>query len=235
MKNFIDGIKKSIPIFVGYFAVSFTFGVYCFNNGIAPLTSIIISLTNLSSAGQFAGAQLMTKLASIFEIGLVVFVINLRYILMSLSLSQKLDKDVKLYEKLIFGFAITDEIYALAIKEEKKIDAKFMFGLMILPILGWTLGTAFGVLSSSLLPESISQAFNIALYGMFISAIMPDTRKSISVLITVLLSVFLSCVYYAPYLSENVSVGFKVIIVTIVVCSIVSLMFPIKDEEEEVK
>ena len=234
MNNFLDGMKKSIPICIGYFVVSFTFGIYCKNIGIGPITSVIISLTNLSSAGQFGGVEIIAKEASLIELALVVLVINLRYVLMSISLSQHLEDNIRLVDKMIFSFAITDEIYALAIKEKKKINAKFMFGMMILPILGWTLGTLVGALASNIMSERLVNAFSIALYAMFISAICPDMVKSIKITCVIIFAVVISCtLFYVPFLNEHISFGFKIIITTILVCTLAALIFPIKEKEKE--
>ena len=234
MNDFVDGLKKSIPIFIGYFAVSFTFGIYCTNMGIIPIVSFSMSLTELSSAGQFGGVELINRNAMLVEIAAVVLIINLRYILMSISLATHLDKDTKLYQKLIFGFAIVDEIYALVIKEKRKISAKFMFGMMILPIVGWSVGTLLGALSSKIIPTSISTCFNLALYVMLICVIFPDTKQSYKVLICICISALISCLlYYIPFLNEHISLGFKLIIATIVACTLMALLFPQHKKEEE--
>ena len=233
MSNFLDGIKKSIPIFLGYFAVSFTFGIYCNNMGITPIISFVMSLTELSSAGEFGGVELINKNALYAEIAAVVLIINLRYVLMSISLATHLDKDTKLYQKLVFGFGITDEIYALAIKEKKAITAKFMFGMMILPIVGWSVGTLLGTLSSKIVPTSVSTCFNLALYVMFICVIFPDAKKSYKVLICIGVSALISCLlYYIPFLNEHISLGFKLIIATITACTLMALLFPQEKKEE---
>ncbi|MBP5407652.1 MAG: AzlC family ABC transporter permease [Bacilli bacterium] len=232
MNDFFDGMKKSIPICLGYLAVSFTFGIYCTNMGLFPLVSFIMSLTELSSAGQFAGVEIINKNALLIEIAAVVLIINLRYILMSISLSTRIDKNTKLYQKLIFGFAVTDEIYALAIKEKKEISAKFMFGMMILPILGWSIGTLLGALSSKIIPSSVSTCFNLALYVMFICVIFPDAKKSYKVLLCIAISALISCIlYYIPYLNTHISLGFKLMIATIISCTFMTLVFPRKEEE----
>ncbi|MBO7078751.1 MAG: AzlC family ABC transporter permease [Bacilli bacterium] len=233
MNDFLDGIKKSIPIFLGYFAVSFTFGIYCNNMGITPIVSFVMSLTELSSAGEFGGVELINKNALYAEIAAVVLIINLRYVLMSISLATHLDKDTKLYQKLVFGFGITDEIYALAIKEKKAITAKFMFGMMILPIVGWSVGTLLGTLSSKIIPTSVSTCFNLALYVMFICVIFPDAKESYKVLICIGVSALISCIlYYIPFLNEHIRLGFKLIIATISACTLMAVLFPQEKKEE---
>ena len=233
MKDFALGIKKSIPVGIAYLAVSFAFGVMAVS-GITPLMATIISLTNLTSSGQFAGVRLIFEAASYIEIAITVFLINLRYSLMSISLSQKLDETIPSWKKMIFGFGITDELYAIAISEEKRrLSSAYMFGLMILPIAGWTLGTLLGSISSTLFSDRIVEALNLALYAMFIAIIVPDAKRSIGVFIVIIVSIALSCVFeYVPYVS-NINPGLKIIIPTITATLVGAIFFPKKFEEEE--
>ena len=230
--TFKQGLKDGIPIFLGYFAVSFAFGIFCITKGLTPLVAIITSLTNLTSAGQFAGVKLMVITAPYIEIFLTVLLINLRYSLMSIALTQKLDDNVKTYQKLVFGFGVTDEVFAVAV-QKGKITARYMYGLIILPIVGWTLGTTLGCFLSDVLPERILDALGISLYAMFIAIIIPEARKKLSVFLVVLVAALLGILfYYTPYLKE-VSIGFQIIIITIIASVFGALVFPIKEEENK--
>lgn len=233
MNDFFYGLKKGIPIALGYFAVSFSFGVMCNINGISPLMSILISATNLSSAGQYAGIELIARLASYLEIFLTVLLINIRYSLMSLSLSQKISNDIPYYHRLIFGFGITDEIYAVSITETKEITPKYMYGLILLPFIGWVSGTAAGVLLSNIMPQILLDSLGILLYAMFIAIIVPDMRRNKGILFCVLLSISISCIlFYVPYINE-IGFGFKIIIATIISALISALIFKLPNEVED--
>lgn len=235
MKDFVNGLKLALPIFFGYFAVSFAFGVSCNSEyGMTPLVSILMSFTNMTSSGQFAGMKLIFEGAIYFEIGLTVLLINLRYALMSISLSQHLADNTKTYQRLIFGFGITDEVFGVAIKEKKPLTAKFMYGLVLLPLLGWTLGTACGFFFSNMLPGRVINALGISLYAMFIAIIMPDCRKKLSVLLVVLLAASLQVMFYYVPCFSKITLGFQIIIVTVVASLFGAIMFPIKEDEANV-
>ncbi len=231
LAEFSDGLKRGIPIGLGYLAVSFSFGIWAYDGGMPIWMVVFISLSNLTSSGQFAGTQLIFDAASFFEIGLSVFVINIRYILMSLSLTQKLDRKTTAWQKLIFGYGVTDEIFAMASMRDREITAKYMYGLIIMPVLGWTAGTAFGAITGSLLPENLSSAMGIALYAMFIAVIIPPAKKSLPIVFTIIISVAITCLFkYVPALSF-VTGGFALIIATILASCIMALVAPVKDEE----
>ncbi len=228
--NFAYGFKRGIPIAIGYIPVSFAFGLNAVSGGIPAWLVIIMSLTNLTSAGQAAGADLIIQGAGYFELTLTTFIINIRYMLMSLSISQKLEKKITLPQRLVFAFGITDEVFAVSSMENGKLSYKYMLGLITGPICGWTFGTALGALICSALPPTIKDAMGIALYGMFIAIIIPPARKSKQVVIVLVLSIVITCILkYAPWVCR-ISSGFRVIIATVLSSCICAAKYPIEDD-----
>jgi len=208
MNEFIRGIKRGFPICLGYIPVSFTFGLIAVKMGFTPAQATLISLTNMASAGQFAGIRLIEGGAPYIELVITTFVINLRYFLMSLSLSQKVAHDMPFYKRAIMAYCITDEVFALAAMEPEEVSFPFFGGLMITPILGWTSGTLLGAVASGLLSPMIQGCMGIALYCMFIAIIIPPARKSRKVALAVVVAAFLSCMFkYVPGLNELSKVG----------------------------
>ena len=208
MNEFIRGIKRGFPICLGYIPVSFTFGLIAMKMGFSPVQATLISLTNMASAGQFAGIRLIEGGAPYIELIITTFVINLRYFLMSLSLSQKVAPDMPFYKRAVMAYCITDEVFALAAMEPEEVSFPFFGGLMLTPILGWTSGTLLGAVASGLLSAMVQGCMGIALYCMFIAIIIPPARKSRKVALAVVVAAFLSCMFkYVPGLNELSKVG----------------------------
>ena len=208
MNEFVRGLKRGLPICLGYIPVSFTFGLIAVKMGFSPLQATIISLTNMSSAGQFAGIRLIEGGAPYIELVVTTFVINLRYFPMSLSLSQKVAPDMPFYKRAVMAYCITDEVFALAAMEPDEVSLPFFGGLMTTPILGWTLGTLLGAVASGLLSPMIQGCMGIALYCMFIAIIIPPARKSRKVALAVVVSAVLSCMFkYVPGINALSTVG----------------------------
>ncbi|MCR5331036.1 MAG: AzlC family ABC transporter permease [Lachnospiraceae bacterium] len=230
--EFKNGVKDGIPIALGYFAVSFSLGITMVSAEITAAEGTVMSLTNLTSAGEFAGVRIIAVSGTIMEMILTQLIINLRYSLMSLSLSQKLDENVKFWQKLIIAFGNTDEIFAVAMNHQKNLTFRYMIGLQSLPIVGWTGGTLLGIVACNLLPGRVSVAMNVMLYGMFIAIVVPAARKSRPVLLISILAIFLSCLFrYVPFL-KNVSDGISIIICTVLAAVIGAVFFPVKTVEE---
>lgn len=230
---FKKGLKNGIPIFLGYLAVSFTFGIAARNSGISSLQAIIISATNLTSAGQFAALGVIAASSGYIEMALTQLVINLRYCLMSSSLSQRFDPKMKSYHRYLISFGVTDEIFGVSSAYEyENVPPAYCYGLIAASWPGWVGGTALGCLSGDILPASVLSALGVALYGMFIAIIVPPTKNNKVLLGVVVISMLLSLVFAVTPLLKEISSGFRVIILTLVIASAAAYFFPIKEEEE---
>ncbi|MBB2181982.1 AzlC family ABC transporter permease [Lachnospiraceae bacterium MD1] len=231
-KEFIYGLKRGYPIALGYIPVSFTFGLMAVSGGLPVWLTVFISMSNLTSAGQFAGTNLILQGAGFLEITLTTFIINIRYMLMSLSLTQRLGSDMTLLKRLIIGFGITDETFSVASLEQGKLSFPYLAGLILGPFLGWTAGTALGAIICSALPVTLSNAMGIALYGMFIAIIIPPAKKSRTVTIIILISVAVTVILRYVPLFRFISSGFRVIIATFLGAGLGAVLFPIEPKNE---
>ena len=232
-QEFLEGIRDGIPICLGYFSVSMAFGLTAVLSGVPVWAAVVISLTNLTSAGQFAGMNLLAAQGLLVEIGFTTLIINIRYFLMSISVSQKVDVGMTMKERLAVSFGITDEIFAVSMQRTKELTSAYMAGLIILPVVGWTGGTFVGAAATSFMPEALSHALGIALYGMFIAVIVPPAREHKNVLFTVVAAIAASVACtYLPVV-KNLSGGWRIILITVAVCILAAWLFPVEEKEGE--
>ncbi len=226
--RFVAGFRCGAPIMLGYAPVAFAFAVGAVGSGLPWWIVVLISLTNFTSAGQKAGADLMIASAPLTEIGAAVFVINIRYILMSLSLTQRMLK-MPLAKKLTLANGVTDEIYFLSMKQDA-LSGWFFAGLSAGPYVGWVGGTVLGALAGTVLPASLSSALGIALFAMFIAIIIPEIKKSRAVTVVCLLAAGLSALlYYVPALKVIPS-GWALILAAVAAAAVGAWLFPMKEE-----
>ena len=153
--------------------------------------------------------------------------------LMAISLSQKVDDDFSGIWRWILGFAITDEIFAVAIQNPGKIKRNYFAGLTIVPIIGWTIGTLGGALMGNILPAIITNALGVALYGMFIAVVVPKAREDSHVFIAVCIAIAISTVLKYTPVFANLSGGFAIIICTVAASLIAAILFPVEVNEDE--
>lgn len=234
-QEFTQGIKDGIPICLGYFSVSVAFGLTAVLSGLPVWSAVAISLLNLTSAGQFAGINILVAQGTMVELAMTTLIINMRYFLMSLSVSQKVHKDMKIRHRMAVSYGITDEIFAVSMQHKGDLSGSYMAGLILTPVLGWTGGTLFGAVAASFMPATLSNAMGIALYGMFIAIIIPAAREHRSVLVTIIMAVAASVGFqYLPVL-RNISSGWSIILITVLVSAAAAWMFPIDIAEDEVE
>ena len=232
-KDYRRGLLHGLPIALGYVSVSFAFGIQATSLGLTPLQATLISLTNMTSAGQLAGLQLMAAGAPLLEMALTQLTINLRYALMSLSLSQKLDGTMNTLNRMLLAFGNTDEVFAVASQQPGKIGRAYLYGLTNGPWIGWTLGTLLGALAGSILPQAVTQALGIAIYGMFIAIILPPFRRYREVRTVILLSVAMSCLMTLLPALSFISDGFRIILCAVIASALGAWLMPRPVEKEE--
>lgn len=228
IRQFKNGAAASLPIALGYIPVSFSFGMLAVAGGIPPLWAIIISMTNLTSAGQFAGVNIIIAAGTFTEIAVTTLVINLRYMLMSLALTQKI-QNMPLGKRLITAFGITDEIFAVASTTTHKPTFSYMAGLISVPYIGWALGTALGAFINNLLPEILANAMGITLYAMFIAIIIPAAKRDRNIIFVLAVAILISCALY--FLVPVISSGWSVIIAAVAASALGACLFPRRDGE----
>ena len=235
IQEYKKGLWHGLPIALGYISVSFAFGIQATALGLTPLQAVMISFFNLTSAGQLAGLQLMAVGAPLVEMALTQLTINLRYALMSLSLSQKLDKSMTTVQRLLLSFANTDEVFAVASQQPGRLGKAYLYGLTNGPFLGWTLGTLLGALAGGILPKPVTDALGIAIYGMFIAIILPPFRRSREVRVVILIAVAMSCMFTLLPLFDFLSDGFRIILCAVVASALGAWLMPqpVKEEEAE--
>lgn len=232
-QQFIRGLHDGVPIALGYFAVSFTFGMMAVSGGMSVWQATLISLTNLTSAGQFAGLDIMVACGSLWEMALTQLIINLRYSLMSFSVSQKLERNLAPWHRYAVAFGMTDEIFGISISQPGRLNPFYNYGAMSAAIPGWTLGTLMGAMAGNIMPGFMASALSVAIYGMFLALIIPPAKKHRAVCKVVIGAMAMSSLFAYMPLLNRVSSGFVIIITTLVVAGAAAYFCPVGDGEEE--
>ena len=226
----LRGLKHGLPIGLGYFAVAFSLGITARGAGVSPLQGWIASILNHASAGEYALYALIGARAAVWEIAAVIFVTNIRYLLMSAALSQRMALEAGFLRRLITGFCITDEIFGLAVASPGAVSCAYLWTAFILADLMWAAGTLCGILAGNILPANVVTALSVAIYGMFLAIIIPPARKNKIVAGLVIVSFAFS--FAANRLLPSLSEGMRTVILTVGLSAVAAALFPRKDEEE---
>lgn len=232
-KTFREGIKDGVAIALGYLSVSFAFGMLAVQKGLPSWAPITISVTNFTGTGQFVGMDLMSSNATFLELAITMLIVNVRYTLMSLSLSQKLSPDMSLTQRLLVAFGNTDEVFAVSMQKKGSLTFRYLMGIMLTAYLGWTSGTLLGTFASSILTQSIRSALGIAIYGMFIAIIIPPARDSKPILGVIVLAVILSCACRLIPGVRSLSSGWIMILCSVIAAGVGAYIRPVRNAETE--
>lgn len=230
--EYFSGVRDGLPVGLGYFSVSIGFGTLAAAQGIRVGEAALISATNLTSAGQFAGLMVILAGAGLLEMILTQLIINSRYALMSLALSQRMEERIGFFPRLFIAFINTDEIFAVAMGRQARLTVPYMLGLGLLPFVGWTSGTVVGALAGTVLPENICTALGVMLYGMFVAIVVPAAKKQKPVLAAVIFALAFSCLFaWVPAL-QGVSSGISIVICTVAASALCAGVFPVEEDAQ---
>lgn len=229
-KNYLQGIKDGIPIAMGYFAVAFTLGIAAKDMGMTIAQSGLMSFMLHASAGQFAAMTVIAEQAGYIAMIGAMFVINIRYFLMSCALSQKLNPNTPLWQKMLMSYFVTDEIFGISVSVKGELNPFYPLGAMSVGSPAWLIGTMLGAAVGNILPVSLSSAFGVALYGMFIAVIIPPSKESKTIAIVVFISMAASALSTVLPVLSTMSSGTKIIILTLVNASAAAIIKPVQQE-----
>ncbi|MDO4547932.1 MAG: AzlC family ABC transporter permease [Clostridia bacterium] len=231
MNQYRRGLKDGVAIGLGYLSVSFSFGINAVAGGLSVLQATIISMTNLTSAGQLAGLDLMLKLAPLVELALVQLTINIRYSLMSISLTQKLDGTMTTPHRLAVSFFNTDEVFAVASSQPGLLGKSYLYGLGTMPYIGWASGTLLGAVAGSILPSGVTSALGIMIYAMFVAIVVPPAKKVKAVcFVSLVCAAMCLAFYYIPALGA-VSSGMAIIICSVIAAGLGAWLYPVREAD----
>lgn len=231
-KSFAQGFRDGIPIALGYFAVSFSLGIYARRIGFSALQGFWVSILNLASAGEYALFECVASSAPLLETAFVIFVVNARYMLMGCALSQKFSPSTPFFHRFLVGFPLSDEIFAIAIAREN-YEPSYSYGAASIAAPLWAIGTAAGVIAGNILPDFIVRALAMSLYGMFLAIIVPSAKKDKTLAFAILVSFAASLLFSVLPLLSALSSGMKTIILTISISAVLAVVKPVVPKEEK--
>lgn len=208
---FLEGVKRGAPIALSYFPIAVAFGALALKAGLKIGEAVAMSLLVYAGASQFMAAGMILSGAGPIQIVTATFFLNLRHVMMSLAVNQKLGKLSGMWRACL-AFWITDETFALLTDprmDEEEMSQFTLAGLLFTAYMGWVSGTAAGSLSAGLLPPALGDLMSVGLYALFISLLLPRMRESISMVALVLAS--MTCSWG---LHQVLSAGWAVVLTT---------------------
>ena len=232
INSFSKGVRNGLPICFGYLSVAFAFGIFACGSGLSIAEAVMVSATNVTSAGQLAAVPILTVGGTLLELAVSQLVINLRYALMSVSLSQRLGKSVRLLDCFLVAFVNTDEVFAVAMAQNAPVGRRYLYGLILTPYLGWTAGTLLGAVAGNVLPAVVISALGLAIYAMFIAIVVPQVKKHRATALCVAIAVGLSCAFYYIPALRRIPSGFSVILCAAVAAAVAALVHPVREEHD---
>ena len=231
-KWYLNGLREGIPIGLGYFAVGFTLGIAAREAGITAFQMGLMSLMLHASAGQYAVITVIAGQSGYFTMMVTQLVINIRYMLMSAALSQKISPDTPLWKRLLLSYFVTDEIFGISASVKGELNPYYNYGAVSVASPLWAVGTVLGVLVGNILPASLTSALSVALYAMFLAVVIPASKSDRTVAAVVAASMAGSSLFtFLPVLAGMDS-GTRIIVLTVAIAAAAAVIRPVPTEKE---
>ena len=231
-KDIIDGLRVGFPIAMGYFAVAFSLGIIAVQAGLTAPQGFLSSFFTRASAGEYGTYTLVAIEAAYAEVVVMCLVVNLRYMLMSAALSQKIAPGTSWFHRLMMAFCITDEVFGVSVAHPGYTPPAYTYSAALISTLFWASGCAMGIMAGGLLPQSMVTALSMSLYGMFLAIIIPQARNDQHVLYAVMASFVLSGLFAVLPVVSQLSSGMRTVVLTILISAVAAWLKPIKVESD---
>ena len=225
-KNFLYGLKMSVPVMLGFIPVAIAFAIMASSAGMSSGESVAMSVMVFAGASQMMAVGMIAEGAGQIAIVVATFIMNLRHFIMSTCVFGRMKK-TGLAERLLCSFGVTDESFAIFTTTEKeRCDKWYFFGVFLGTYSSWIVGTIIGTFLGSILPASVSNSLGIALYAMFIALLVPNVKGNWRLLLVVVITALIN-----KALRFFIDSSWALVFSTLVGAGIG--MFIIKDEDDK--
>ena len=231
-RNIINGLRDGIPIAMGYFAVAFSLGIIAAKAGLAPAEGFFSSFFTRASAGEYGIYTLVAVQAAYAEVVAMCLVVNLRYMLMSAALSQKIAPDTSWLHRLLMACCVTDEVFGISVAHPGYTPPAYTYAAALISSLFWASGCAVGIMAGSLLPQPMVTALSMSLYGMFLAIIIPPVHEDRNVLWALIASFVLSGLCAVAPVTGEWSSGMRTVALTIIISAVAAWIKPINVDDD---
>lgn len=183
-REFFAGFKDTLPIMVGVFPFGLAYGIVAQSIGLTPGESLLMSLLVFAGAAQFISLPMFAEGAGAVMIALTALLINLRHLLMGLSLAPYMS-GLSLPRKALLAFGMADETYAITISRAQAggYSAGYHLGSNTAGYITWAVSTIGGILLGSRISDPLSWGLDFAMPATFLALLIPRLTNKLSLLV----------------------------------------------------
>ena len=187
-RQYLRGLRAGIPVIFGFIPVGIAYAIMARQAGFSALQTCLMSLTVFAGASQMMAVGMYAQGAGVVAMIVATFILNLRHVIMSTCVAERMPR-LSLWQKLLAGFGVTDESFAIFTTEKKEnLTVWFFFGMITVTYSSWNVGTLIGALASDVLPTIITASLGVALYAMFIGLLVPNLTGNFRLVLLVVMT-----------------------------------------------
>lgn len=172
--SFIQGVKDCVPTLLGYISIGLAFGVVGSASGLSLVEIALLTILVYAGSAQFIFCALLLTSSPTSAIIVTIFVVNLRHLLMSLTLAPHFTR-YSMLRNVGFGTLLTDETFGVAVTKQMqngKLYGRWMDGLNITAYAFWILSCIAGAFLGQWVANPEKWGLDFALIAMFIALLV---------------------------------------------------------------
>lgn len=209
--TFLQGAKDCLPTLLGYMSIGIAFGVVGAASNLNLFEVALLAIFVYAGSAQFIICALLVVNTPLTVIILTTFIVNLRHLLLSLTLAPYFTRYSTL-KNIGFGALLTDESFGVAATKaarDGKLNDKWMNGLNMTAYLSWITACIVGAFSAQWISNPEALGLDFALPAMFIALlvlqfqnIMPHKLKhSLSLIVYMVIAMILFSLLVPTYVA----------------------------------
>ena len=172
--TYLDGVRAAAPIGVAALAFGVSYGVLARSAGWGRVAPVVMSLTTFAGSAQFAAVSILGAGGGLVTAVVAAVLLNLRYGPIGLSAASAITGPW--WKRLLTAQLIVDESWAIAQRDDGRLDRHLLVGAGLLLLVGWTTGTVVGAFAGDLVADPESLGLDAAFPALFLALLWPQVR-----------------------------------------------------------
>ena len=166
-RTYLDGVRAAAPIGVAAFAFGVSFGVLARAAGMGRVAPVVMSVTTFAGSAQFAVVSILGAGGGLVAAIVAAILLNLRYGPIGLSAATALEGSW--WRRALTAQLVVDESWAIAQRDDGRLDRHLLVGAGLLLLVCWTTGTVVGAFAGDLVADPTSLGLDAAFPALFLA------------------------------------------------------------------
>lgn len=178
---FLKGAVDILPLSIAVLPWGILAGSMAVNAGLSFAQSFAMSAIFFAGAAQLVSLGLVMSGASLFTIVITVLFLTSQHLIYALNFRKDI-RCLPVYKRLIVGFLLTDELFAIGVTHQAQRSFAYLFGAGICFYFAWCLFSLLGIFLANAIPNLERLHLDFSIVAIFILIIVPMIKNLVTLM-----------------------------------------------------